>query len=353
MSTVIDRVKDFAGWIAKGKIVLPEVVAIPAGQCFPAASVGDAVIRDRDYFSITINELFLIDARFGLATFDPLVVATTSFIYGDRRISVPSIVGPSLLKQDGKRLPQGVVLHDTTVAGPYPFRGGPVAISLVLYRVRHRDYAKDLLRLVESVWGAIGASADMGLLSKVGGPLIDGLDDLLGMSETEPIAGHRIELGPSKPAGFRTCFSALIDGNQTPVVDHLRVEGGRLRISTGAGESEKFTAADYVLYSVARSKARYDERTLPFYPIYERALKTAASGGDDAWKAAKASFAELWQQMITSPDLTKEQAHQLLAVWRSDLLRARDEGINNQEMSVTEESEVDEGVTGAAAVLGL
>lgn len=353
MSGIIDQLTDFAGWITKGKIALPEVVTIPENHCLPAESVGESIIRDRDYFSITVNELFLSDARFGLATYDPLVVTTTSFLYGDKRISVPSIVGPTLLQQAGKRLPQGIVLQDTTVAGPYPFRGGLVAICLVFYRVRHREYAKELLRLVESVCGAIGPSADMGLLSKVGGPLIDGLDDLLGMGETEPIAGHRIELGPTKPAGFRTCFSALIHGNENLKTQDLRVKSGRLVVSPDMGPSEKYTEANYLLYSVTKSEARDDERALPFYPIYERALKTAATGGDEAWKAAKASFGELWQQMIASPDLTRTQAHDLLEAWRKELLSARDRARNISEMSIGSKSKNYEGITGAAALLEL
>ncbi len=352
MTGVLDQLRDFAGWIAKGKIALPDVELIPPEQCLPAGSAGDTILRDRDYFWLTINELFLSDARFGVSTYDPLVLVTTSFLYGGKQISVPSIVGPSLLQKAGQRLPQGIVLQDTTVAGPYPFRGGTVTISLVFYRVRSRDYAKEMLRIVENVCGAIGPAADMGVLSKVGEPLLDGLNGLVGMGDTEPIAGHRIELGPLKPAGFKTCYSALIEADPNRSCEKLMVDAGRLKISSGPS-SEKYTSGSYVLYSVTKSQARDDERTLPFYPIYERALKTAATGGDEAWKAAKASLSELWQQMVASPDLTMAQANDLLKVWKQDLLDAHATAQNISECSVGEPDIPDKTIRGAAALLDL
>ena len=298
MKGMLDRLQDFAGWLANGKIPLPDVVAIPPAQCLPAGSAGADIGKDRDYFMVTINELFLSNARRGWATYDPMVLVTTSFLYGDKRISVPSVVGPGLLAQAGQSLPQGLVLQDTTVAGPYPYRGGPVAIALAFYRLRNQDYAKGLLDLVEGVASAVGPAADMGILAKVGGPLLDGLNKLLGMGETEPIAGHRIELSPVKPGGFRTCFSALIDGDEDLSVPRLRVDSGRLLTAAGGAAPKRYGDSDYVLYSVSASDRRDDEATLPVYALYRRALQDAARGGEDAWKSAKATFAELWQQMI-------------------------------------------------------
>ena len=353
MNGILDRLQDFSAWIARGKIALPEVIAIPPDQCVPLGSVGVNILKDRDYFGVTINELFLSNARVGWATYDPMVVATTNFLYNDKRISVPSIVGPTLLEQKGRKVPQGVLLQDTTVAGPYPYRGGPVAISLAFYRMRHRDYAKDLLRLVESVSTAVGPAADMGLLSKVGGALIGGLDDLLGMGETEPIAGHRIELSPLGPGGFRTCYSALIEGHDSPSLPSMRVEGGRLKTSNESSTPERYAAANYILYSLSRTDRRDDERALPFFSLYERALTDAARGGDEHWDAAKATFGELWQEMILSPDLTRVQAKELFEQWKTELLEARATGQNTKLMSVGQRRPEDERTRGVAGVLRL
>ena len=354
MAGVLDRLQDFAGWLANGEIALPDVVAIPPARCLPAGSAGTDIGKDRDYFTVTINELFLSNARRGWAIYDPMVLVTTSFLYGDKRISVPSVVGPGLLARAGQRLPQGLVLQDTTVAGPYPYRGGPVAIALAFYRLRNQDYAQGLLQLVEGVSNAVGPAADIGILAKVGRPLLDGLNKLLGMGETEPIAGHRIELSPVKPGGFRTCFSALIDRDKDLSMPTLRVDGGRLLTAADGGAARRYDEADYVLHSVSASNRRDDEATLPIYGLYQRALQDAARGGEDAWKSAKATFAELWQQMILSPDLTKTQAAELFDAWKKDLLDTRERGDNTRMMSASDRAPFpDDRLQGAASVLDL
>jgi hypothetical protein len=351
MTGVLDRLQDFAGWIASGKMALPEVVAIPNSRCIPPGSSGIDILKGEQYFNVTVNELFLDRSRFGLATYVPMVIATVSFLYGGKRISVPTIVGPGLLQSNGQTLPQGILLQDTTVAGPYPYRGGPVAISLVFYRLRHRDYARELLRLVEGVSSAIGPAADLGLLAKVGGALIGGLNDLLGMGETEPIAGHRIELSPLKPGGFRTCFSALIDAQDRASMDRLHVDNGRLRLLRSDGSSAKYEDANYILYSIEARDRRDDETSLAFYSLYERALSDAAQGGTERWKSAKATFSELWQQMILSPDLTKSQAKELLEQWKTELLDAHETGCNTKTMSSDGDALESERVAIAAELL--
>ena len=65
-----------------------------------------------------------------------------------------------------------------------------------------------------------------------------GLDDLLGMGETEPIAGHRIEFSPLRPGGFRSSLSALIDADDQTSVDKLMVDRGRLRLLNNTGSLE-------------------------------------------------------------------------------------------------------------------
>jgi hypothetical protein len=350
---ILERMYDFASWLAQGKVALPSVLAIPPSQCLPTGSVGEDIIKDRDYITVSINELFLSNGRKAWAVFDPMVLVTTSFIYGTKRISVPAVVGPGLLAQEGQRLPQGIVLHDTTVAGPYAYRGGPVTISLAFYRVRNQDYAQSLLRMVESVAAAVGPAAEITVLARVGNALIEGVNRLVGMGETEPIAGHRLELSPMKSGGFRTAFSALIGADEQPAVQRLRVAGGRLRVIGSSGELNRYEAADYVLYSVTASDRRDDENTLPIFALYRRALENAARGGEDAWAAAKATFVEVWQQLLLSPDVTKAQAEELYVRWKNELLVARERGENTRNMSRGDPSSHAEIVRGAAAILAL
>lgn len=339
MAAVFERMSRFVGGLASGPLPLPTVATLPAAQCLPAGSAEIEIPRDAAYFTLRVNELHLTQGREIWATYDPMVMVTSTFIHGTEQITVPFVVGPSLLKEHAAvGVPHGVLIHDTTVAGPYPNRGGPVTIGIVLYRVKRDDYARKLLQVVEGVSAAIGPAADMAVLSKVGGPMIDGLEALLGLGATVAIAGHRIEYDTMMQGGLRSWYAALINA---PQVDQksLRVEGARLMRSTTDG-MQPVRDADYVLYSLTGQARREDERTLPFYALYQRALRDAASGTDEAWKAAKATLAECWQQMAVSPDLTSGQAGALIDGYRADLLAARDRARKLSELSVGQHSEV-------------
>lgn len=339
MTAVLDRIARFVGGLTAGPTPLPTVATLPAAQCLPPGSAEAEIPRDAAYFTLRVNELHLAQGRELWATYDPMVIVTSNFIHGTERITVPFVVGPSLLKEHaGAGVPHGVLIQDTTVAGPYPNRGGSVAIAIVLYRVRRDDYARKLLQIVEGVSGAIGPAADMGLLSKVGGPMLDGLEALLGMGATVPIAGHRIEYDTMIQGGLRSWYAALIDA---PRVDPkaLCVEHGRLMHTNGEGR-QPVRDADYVLYSLTGQVSREDERTLPFYAMYLRAVRDAAAGTDEAWKAAKATLAECWQQMAVSPDLTPGQAGSLIDSYRTELLATRDRARKLSELSVGRPSEL-------------
>lgn len=333
MAGLFERISHFVGSLTAGPMSLPTVATLPAAQCLPPGSADADIPRDAAYFTLRVNELHLAQGRELWATYDPMVIVASSFIHGTERITVPFVVGPSLLREHAAvGVPHGVLIQDTTVAGPYPNRGGPVTIGIVLYRVQRDNYARKLLQVVEGVSAAIGPAADMAVLSKVGGPMIDGLEALFGLGATVPIAGHRIEYDTMMQGGLRSWYAALIDGADVdPKI--LLVDRGRLMHAKRDG-LQPVRDVDFVLYSLTGQANREDERTLPFYALYQRAVRDAASGTDDAWKAAKATLAECWQQMAVSPDLTPVQAGALIDGYRTDLLAARDRARKLSELSV-------------------
>jgi hypothetical protein len=302
---------------------------------------------------LTVNELFLSKARQWWSTFQPMVVVGTSFDQGSTTVTVPAVVGPSLLARPGEKLPQGLLLNDIEVAGPIPYRGGALTITVLLYQVTHSNHARDLLQLVEGVSKAIGPAADLGLLSKVGGALLDGLGSLLGLDGTVPIMGQRFTMSPVGPGGMKTFYAALI-GPAAQSLEGLSVDQGRLRLSNGTSAAP-FTMDDYVLYSLSAAARRTDESTLPFYRLYERAIQDAFRGGDDNWKAAKATFSEVWQQMIVSPDLIPEQAEELFEAWKAKLLQEKQRGEATRLLSSGADGGpgVDARTRAAAAILDL
>ncbi len=354
MSELFSRISAFVQDLAAGPLQQPKSVTVPPANCLPPGSSGIDVVRDKCYLTLTVNELFLSEARKWWTQYQPMVVFATSFIQGDTTITVPAVVGPSLLEQPGQKLPQGLLLNNIEVAGPIPYRGGNLTVSVLLYRVQHTNHAKDLLKVVEGVSKAIGPAADLGMLTKIGGTLMDGVGSLLALGDTEAIMGQRFTMSPVGPGGIRTFYSALIAGGTKASPDGLSVDYGKLRSGVGK-DASAFTADDYVLFSLSASPRRTDQSTLPFYPLFKRAKQDAFRGGDDNWKTAKATFSEVWQQMIASPDLIPEQAEELFETWKSELLaeKARGEKLNVLSLGEKSAPAADERIQKAASVLDM
>jgi hypothetical protein len=271
---------------------------------------------------VWLNELFLAEGRNWWATYDPVAIVITEFGYDNGRISVPLIVGPNLITANNPGLPHGIVLRDTCVAGPYPFRGGNVAITVILYKVKHQDYAQGMLRFVEDLSAAIGTPADIGMLTKVGATVLDGLESILSLGDTVPVAGHRIEIDTSTLKGFVSSYTALIAERDVDM-SQLRVEDRRLRQQQPDGTTAKFEGADYVLYSVLGRDRRGEENTLPFHQSFLQARNAALVNDPDSWKRAKAMLLSIYEQMVLCPDLTLPEADALFDSYRTDLLSMR------------------------------
>jgi hypothetical protein len=333
MSDLLTQISNFAQNLKAGPLLQPKAVTIAPERVLPAGSTGADITKDKCYLTLTVNELFLSKARKWYVDYQPMVVFATSFLQGGITITVPAIVGPSLLEQPGKKLPQGLLLNNIEVAGPVPYRGGTVTISVLLYRVQHTNYAKDLLKVVEGVSKAIGPTADLGMLTKIGGPLMDGLGSLLNLGDTEPIMGQRFSMSPVGPGGIKTFYTALIGPRTQTSPDKLSVDFGKLKRDLGQ-EASEFTEDDYVLYSLAAPTRRTDDNALPFYPLFQRAKQDAFRGGEDNWKTAKATFSEVWQQMSVSPDLIPDQADELFEGWKAILLAEKKRGEDTRMLSV-------------------
>jgi len=320
--TLVDRVAEFTAWLRSGRFPLPTIAALDASRCSPEGIAGREIERDRAYFSVEVKELFLADGRRWWVEYSPAVLIIVEFIYGNQKISLPTLVGPNTIRQKNGQSPQGVVLENTLVAGPYPFRGGRVAITAMLYRVQHHNYARSLLNFSESVSSAIGVPADVGTLLKIGGTVLDGLQTLLRLGDAEPIAAHRIEFERGALQGFRSSFCALIAGATDPKL--LRVEdGGRLKIDLEDGQTNRFDRADYVLYSVNGRDRRGETSTLPFATLQDQARSAALSGEDTGWTRAKATLLTVYQQMVVSPDLTTEEADEIMESFKAELLKLK------------------------------
>jgi len=298
----------------RGNIPLPEVVPIERDRCLPRGSAGSIIRRNQMYFTIWLTEMHLTQNRQWWSEFDPLVVIVVEFNYGNERVAIPKVIGPSLIatKKVGDKPLHGSVLLDTKVTGPHPYRGDDVAISVALYQVERVNHAGVLLSLVESLSAALGGPSDMAAIGKTGEVVLRGIEGLLGLGGTKLLAGARMSLATSIVNPLTSGFTAIV-APPIPPVSQLCVADRRLRIGANE-ESGPYQSSDFVLIGVGGSEAREDENVLPFFPMKAEAL-AAIFEGESGIKRGKATLIAAYQQMLKSPDLTANGAGSLFDGW--------------------------------------
>jgi hypothetical protein len=310
VSTLGERWQGLWDRIRQGPSRLPSRIAIPRGNVDRPA--GAALRRGESYFQVRVNELYLAAGRQWFSQYDPLVFAVSEFTYDKRSEAVPYVVGPALLERFGQKLPAGMVFADTRVAGPHPYRGGRLALSVVLCRVRRGDYARRMLQLIEAAAAALDFSAALTAYVKVARVAVDGVEALLGLGDTDPLLGARTEMDPDAGDALESGYFAIIDRPEAEVDrGRLWVRENHLVQGAGLADAVPYRESDYVLYSVVQATERTDENMLPFYPLVEQVRQEAARPDEESWKRAKANMLTLFQALALSPDLTAGQANAL------------------------------------------
>jgi len=339
MSGFVTAARELASRLYSSKSIRPLVGRIPDAQVFPREEVDQEIVADRSYFTVVVNELFLTVGRELWATFDPMVLATVEYLYDGKLLSIPTIVGPGLIKlPEGHEAPHGLVINDIQIAGPHPYRGGKVGVTILLYKIKHTDFAQSFLKLAENVSRAAGVPANVDAFGKVGTALIDGLDNLLKIKGNEPVAGHMFTIDGSSRRGFRTGYAALI-ADPDVKMSSLRVTDGKLEQQNGA-EFSPYRAADYVLYSVTGRPTRGEFDSLPFRKLLDQSIQAALGNEEESWKRAKAGLLSLYGLIATSPDLVQEEAESLFDQYTKRVLTARDRAKGLQVLSVDDDKRI-------------
>ncbi len=234
---------------------------------------------------------------------------------------MPKLIGPSAIKAmlpPGKQLPHGFLMNDIRIAGPVPYRGEQVGITVVLFKVRTNDYAQRVLQIAEGLSDVLGLAA-IGNIAKIGNSVVDSLQALFSMNECEPVLGQRFEINASKLDGLPVRQTALIS-ETAPSATSLRIVEDRLVNSDGAQYSE----ADFVLYNVWGVGSVGTGRGMPFYPDVEKMYEIASSGDETSWERAKAALITLYQRLRSSPDLTSADADKLFESYKNEIVKRRD-----------------------------
>src|SRR5271165_3117618 len=229
-----------------------------------------------------------------------MVLFGSEFIYASDETEIPFVVGPATLMPTSDQATGDIVFENTRVAGVY------------LYRVTKQDIARQVLGMVENLAGAVDFAAAIATYTKVAGALLDGVETLAGMKDTQPVLGHRIELDPEAGDKMEPSYFALVDMPEEKLKAYnLHVRNDRLVHGPSLAEAKPFRAADYVLYSLSSTDARTDVDKLPFQDLWQRVKREAAVPKDESYASAKSNMLTLYQTMLLSADLLPGHARKL------------------------------------------
>jgi hypothetical protein len=305
-----------------------------------------AFIKDEHYFQIRINEMYLALKRKWLDLIDPMVFVVSEFIYNNEEQTVPSVVGPEMVKNRIQKIPkQGMLFKDTRVAGLYPYRGGRLSLSVVLCQIQVGNVVRPLMQVIESASKALNFSMSLNPYVQIAGIVMQGFQALLGHEDTVPLVALRKEFDPDAGDVFAPGFFALID---KPDVDPetFWVYNNHLLQGNSEAEAKPYRDADYVLYSVVKDpdNKRSDVDTLPFQGLWERVKEEAARPGNESYESARANMLSLYQTMVLSPDLIPAEALALADDYADKMKKFHERAVKltkRGEKTVTVSSELD------------
>jgi hypothetical protein len=303
--------------IANERVLRTDSAAPPSD----VAASDSSFVADRDYFQVRINELFLLNQREWFSDWDPMVVTSTDFLYKDHIETLPYLVGPSMIANYASDAPTGMVFTNTTVAGPHPYRGGALKLTIILGRLKREDYLRRSLEWLDKAIKTFDFATAIAPYLKVAELVIESVDGLLGSSTENALIGLRTEIDPDAGDRFEPGYYALIS---KPGIrpDFLWVRDQQLYYGEPSSMIQPFRDADYVLYSIARISERGDIIKLPFYADYEKMISLAMQSTTDVqWNVAKASMATLSQTLQLSPDLTHAHAAVLRDRYTAEMIR--------------------------------
>jgi len=203
-----------------------------------------------------------------------------------------------------------------------------------------RNYAGDLLQVIESTAKALDFSPILSPYTKVADIVLDGFQTLLGQGGTKPLIGLRQPFNPNAGIPFVTSFFALIDESDVDP-QMVWVIGNQLKYGKNKEEAIPYRKSDFVLYSVVKplNNMRDDLDTLPFAPLWDQVLSEAAKRTKEAYESAKVNLSSLYQVISLSPDLTAPQRIILKKSYQEQMILEYKGGVGRAPRSAETESD--------------
>ena len=267
----------------------------------------EALQPRKQYFEVRVNRIYLAREREWFTRYAPLLLAAAEFSYDGETMFAPIVIGPASLERLGGAAPVGGVVANTRLAGPYPFTGDQLGVSVVLYRMERENVAKPFLDALEGAAAALDLASGILPYAKLARVVLSGVDAATG--GTRPVLARADQFAPARQG-----FYALVDSDAGVAPDSLSVRGGELYANGNA-----FRDGDYVLYTIRQIDPQMvDVSRLALFRQWQAVLREAAkSDTEEVWKSTKINFSTLVGQLYTSPDLTLDHAAALKQEWQT------------------------------------
>ena len=333
VASIRERTKALFDRAKQGTATTRAHVAIPPDRVDGETSAFEPFAADAHYFQLRVNEMFLARPRQWYSVYQPMVFAAAAYIYDGAEVTAPFVVGRSILEKFGQQEPVGMIFRNVPVTGLHPYRGGGLTLTVLLSRVEQVNNADRLLGVIEGIAGAVGPSAAIGPYLKMAEPVVQAVETLLGLSETQAVLGYHTSINPDVGDVLRPTYSVLIDEDEATIdPTTLRVKDGRLHVESDGG-LQPYRAADFVLFRVTQATTRTDEETLPFNALWREAQDLAGTPDDAMWREAKARFLTLNRMLMSSPDLTESDAVSLGDRYLASLKEIRERAVDHGSLS--------------------
>jgi hypothetical protein len=273
--------------------------------------------RDQAYFTISLAEMFLANARQLWQGLAPLTVAVADFQYAGERESAPFVVGKDLLANVQNYLNgENVEYRNTRIFGPAPYAGGPVGLFVGLFQTAANSPTTEFFGILSDIADAFKLAGLSGYLP-VAKVVTSGLARLLGLDGTHLRIGARDEFtsGADQPNQFREGYLAYVNCPPDGLGEPVWAKDGLLLSGRTADSARALTRHDHCLVRVLWNAERDDYTSLPFHKLWEKTRNLIWEAQEEK---ARGSFLELAQQVAGSPDLTTRHRVGLLSVYRAN-----------------------------------
>jgi len=300
----------------------PDQVRLDDGHSEGVAS-WPPLVSDACYFAVDVNELFLHDRKVWWQTFFPTVWTSTQFSYASSTRSVPYLIGPSLLGND-LGAPEGMLYRNVRVAGPHPYKGGPLTFSLVLNRMKSGDAAASVLSVLESAVNTFGLATALAPYLTIAHTVVDGFEVLLNLGSA-PIMGVRDSLTPDDDCQAATApgYYALLESPMS--TERLWVRNRQLLVGKDAVSAAPLRDRSYVLYSIRTVPTRNDyTQFADVNSLWDQVESFAQRPEARNYTAAKALMTELGIRLRQHPDFITAQADSLYVDWAQQMVELHD-----------------------------